>query len=154
MPVVARDRRRRGGEVGGDAGDFGLVGVAELDAEAHLAGDDVAAVRRDDELADGAAAVLAAGAHDAVHEVDDAGGADQRVAARRGGRGAGMAVLAGGDRVVPDLRLRAGDDADLLVLALEDRALLDMQLEIGVGGEGRGGLRRRDSRSRRARRRR
>ena len=44
-------------------------------------------------------------------------------------------VLPDRDRVVPDLRLRAGDDADLLCLALQDRALLDMQLEIGVRRE-------------------
>jgi hypothetical protein len=64
-------------------------------------------------LADGAAAVLAAGAHHAVHQVDDPRGADQRVLAGRGRRGAGVAVLPDGHRVVPDLRLRAGDDADL-----------------------------------------
>ena len=93
------------------------------------------------QLADGAAAILAAGAHHPVHQVDDPSGADQRVLAGGGRGGAGVAVLAGGHRVVPDLRLRAGDDADLLFLALQDRALLDMQFEIGVGGEGCGGFR-------------
>ena len=52
------------------------------------------------------------------------------------------------DRIVPDLRLRAGDDADLLRLALQDRPLLDMQLEIGIGREGGGRLLARDSRCR------
>ena len=94
-----------------------------------------------DELAHGAAAVLAAGAHHAVDQVDHPGGADQRVRARLGGVVPGVAVLAGRDRVVPDLRLPAGHDADLLGLALEDRTLLDMQLEIGVGREGAGRFR-------------
>ena len=58
----------------------------------------------------------------------------------RGRRGAGMAVLADRHRVVPDLRLRAGHDADLLGLALQDRPLLDMQLEIGIRLERRGGF--------------
>ncbi len=98
-----------------------------------------------------AAAVLAAGAHHAVDQVDDPGGAHQRVLAGGGRRRAGMAVLADRHRVVPDLRLGAGDDADLLGLALQDRALLDMQLEIRVGREGARRFARRDSRWRPAR---
>ncbi len=45
---------------------------------------------------------------------------------------AGMALHAGPVDLVPALPLRAGDDADRLLLALEDRALLDMRLEEGA----------------------
>ena len=98
-----------------------------------------------------AAPVLAARAHHPVHQVDDPRRRHQRVLARRGRRGAGMRILAGGHRVVPHLRLRAGDDADLLALALQDRPLLDMQLEIRVRRERPPPARRRDSRCRPAR---
>ena len=135
-PAIARQETGLARELGLQTVELGIVGVAELDGEAHLAGDHVAAVGGDQQLADGAAAVLAAGAHHPVHQVDDAGGADQRVLAGGWRRGAGMAVLSGDHRVVPNLRLGAGDDADFFSVALQDRSLLDMQFEIGVGGEG------------------
>jgi len=104
-------------ELGGEALHLGRVRVAELDAEANLAGHDVPAVRLHLEEANRAAPIFAAGSHHPVHEVDDAGRADQGVAPRRGRRGAGVAVLAQGARVPPDLRLGAGDDADGLAFA-------------------------------------
>src|SRR6185437_5258021 len=130
-PAVAGDEAGFAGELRVEAVDLGVGGVAELHGKAHLAGDHVAAVGRDQKLTHGAAAVLAAGAHHAVDEVDHPGGADQGVAAGGGRRGAGVGILAGGDGVVPHHRLRAGDDADLLGVALQDRTLLDVQLEIG-----------------------
>ena len=136
---VAGNEAGVAGELGGDAVEFGVARVAELDGEADFAGDDVAAVGEDGELAHGAAALLAAGAHGAVDQVDDAGGGEQGVLAGGGGRGAGVAVLPDDDGVVPELGLAAGDDADLLALVFEDRALFDVELEIAVGGEGGGG---------------
>ena len=63
---------------------------------------------------------------------DQLGGADQRIAPAFHGRRAGMALHAGPRDLVPALALRAGDDADRLVLPLEDRPLLDMRLEEGA----------------------
>ena len=51
------------------------------------------------------------------------------------------------DRIVPDLCLSTGDDADLLGFAFENRPLLDMQLEISVRLERRGRFGSRDNRS-------
>ena len=79
--------------------------------------------------------VLAAGAHHAVHQVDDPRRADQGVLAGGGRGGAGVGILPRDHRVVPHLRLGAGDDADRLGFALQDRALFNMQLEIGIGRE-------------------
>src|SRR3954463_3966611 len=104
--------------------------VPELRREPDLPRHHVAAIREHLQLTNGAPAIIAAGAHDPVHEVDDPRSTDQGILAGRWWGGAGMAVLPRRNNVVPDLRLRAGYDTDLLVLPLQERTLLDMQLEI------------------------
>ena len=65
----------------------------------------------------------------AVHRLDHARGAEQRVLAQMHRRRAGVRVLAGQRHLVPAHRLHAGDDADVLALGFEDRPLLDVQFE-------------------------
>ena len=127
--------RGLGSEFLGQSLHLSEVGMPELDTEAHLTGDDVAAVRQDMQLADRAAPILAARPHQPVHEINDTRRRDQRIAPCRRWGGAGMRVLAGDHGIEPDLRLRAGDDADLARLTFQDRALFDMQFKIGIGGE-------------------
>src|SRR4029077_17398766 len=116
--------------VGVHPGELAVVGMAEVDGHEHLAGDGVARLRlalehADPRAAGGPVAGLA-------RRDDQLGRADQRVASSFHGRGAGVALHAGPADLVPALALRAGDDADGLLLALEDRALLDMGLEEGT----------------------
>ena len=106
----------------------GVVGMAQVDGRAHLAGDDVVRVRTDLEEADGADGVLVA-AGDAVDAPDHLRHADKRVAAQVHRRRAGVGRSARQAQVEPAHPLHALHHADLPALGLEDRALLDVQLE-------------------------
>ena len=106
--------------------------MPELDRKADFARNDVAAVGGHQQLSDRAAPIFPARPHHPVHQIDDPRGADQGVFACRRRSGAGVAVLTDRHRVVPDLALRASDDADALFLTLQDRSLFDMQFEIRI----------------------
>ena len=103
--------------------------MAEIDAEEHLAGNDVAAVRLVLDQADGADRVGRVLAGDGVDALDHARGADQRIFAERHRRRAGVRRLAGDGDFVPADALHALHRADHAAFGFEDRALLDVQFE-------------------------
>src|SRR5579883_730114 len=122
------------GDVGRGCAHFGvhlrqltIVGMAEIDGHEYAARNGVARLRLAFEHAHRRAAVRPVADLAAPH--DQLGRADQRIAPALHRRGAGVALHAGPRHLVPALPLRAGDDADRLLLALEDRPLLDMRLE-------------------------
>ena len=78
------------------------------------------------ELADGRARTGQMLAADPTDRLDDAGSAEQRIAAGLHRGRAGMCLLAGDDEVEPALPLRPGHHADGLPGLLQDRTLLDV----------------------------
>ena len=112
--------------------EHGLLGMAEVDREEHLARDHVARVGPDLDQAHRAHGRRRVRQGDLVDALDHARGTQERVLAQVHGRGAGVGVLAGDGDLVPAHALHALDHADHLALGLEDRALLDVQLEQGA----------------------
>ena len=108
--------------------------MAEIDGEEHTARDHVARIRADLHEADRGAGIGLVGKADAIDLLHHPRGANQRVAAARHRRRAGMRLLSHHSYLVPALALRAGDNADRFLLRLQDRPLLDMRLEIGFHG--------------------
>ena len=102
--------------------------MAQVDAEEHLARDDVARDRLDS-IRPTVPTPGGLPRRDGVDALDQPRGAEQCVLASRHRRRAGVGVLAGHRHLVPAHRLHAGDHADVLALGFEDRALLDMQFE-------------------------
>ena len=115
--------------------------MAEFHAEAHFARHHVTAGGQHLQEAHGAAPILTARAHQLIHTLNHARGGDQRIAPRGRRRGAGVAILPDDHRIIPNLRLSAGHDANLLAFAFQDWALFDMQFEIGIRRKGRGLMR-------------
>ena len=109
-----------------------LVGRADIDREHRLAGDHVARIGIDLDMADRADRVRLVVHRHLVHEFGHPCHAEAGIAALRHRRRAGMAVLAGQRHLQPPQPLPVGHDADVDPLVLEDRPLLDMQLEEGV----------------------
>ena len=108
-----------------------LVGQvrAHIHGKDDLAGDHVAAVGIDVDMADGAHGARLVLHRDLVDKLGDESQAPARVLAHMHGRRAGVAVLARHRAFDPAQALPVGDNADLFALGLEDRALLDVQLE-------------------------
>ena len=134
--VLRRDSKPQlAGDLVGLRGDFFFkpvehrrLGIAQIQREKDLAGNDVGRAGLDLQDADGADRRWIA-PRIRVDRFDHARGAEQRVVPARHRRGAGMAVLAGDGHFVPAHGLHAGDDADVFAFGFEVRALLDMHFE-------------------------
>ena len=103
-----------------------------IDGKNHLAGDDVAGVGVDVDMADGPHGVRLVLHRDLMHQFGDQRQTAPRVLAHMHGGGACVAFLARHRAFDPAQPLPVGDDADLLALGLQNRALFDVQLEEGV----------------------
>ena len=109
----------------------GAVGHIEVYPNSRniIAGNDVARVRIDLDMAHRAHGVGLVVHRHLVHQLGHPRHAETGIAALRHRRRAGMRVLARQPHLEPPQALAVGDDADVDALVLEDRPLLDMQLE-------------------------
>ena len=93
-PDAARDLRHAFAQLGVHLREHGVVGMTEVDGEEHASGNHVARVRMDLHHADRRASERRMIEADAVHEIDHARRAEQRVAAARHRRRARVRFLA------------------------------------------------------------
>src|SRR5262249_11280711 len=109
------------------------VGMAEVDDEPHMLGDDAGQIRKAfDARRGGAPLFRGVGKAYVVDAGNEVASANKRIAPVRHRRAAGMAGLAVYVDAPRQRLLATDDDADVAALAVEDRRLLDVQLEIAV----------------------